>query len=349
MKRIGLGKGKGRGYRNIIKGFDSRTHANSAKGIKRPQRFRIFVKPEGETKAKPLNIFFKDKKKAETWAGIETIAGMGETYEVKGGKLNLTHYLGKWNEIARTPSWFQQGCKKAIAEYSKKKGYIEVKNSCLRDGKRDFRYAKAYPLGGNKLEVDFVGGRLFTGDYNVLYVDKGYNNAIVNSGDKYLWILSRSPRISEAKYKELTSIAKKKGFDITKLKKGGKVPFTNAGIKRDDLPIETAIYVPSTKKGQKPISKEVFRKRVDDTERFLSTLYGGFSRYSETGGYVTKKGKIIKEKGARVVAFAKKKDIKSKTKSEQLKKFITKKQKEWGQESIGYENEGDLHYISEKE
>jgi apolipoprotein D and lipocalin family protein len=149
-------------------------------------------------------------------SGIERVA---EQKRLLGGKLNLNRYLGKWYEISKFPNWFQSGCKNAIAEYSKKKGYIEVKNSCLKNGKRDFRYAKAYKVGDNSLEVDFVGGRIFTGDYNVLYVDKDYKNAVVGSGDKYLWVLSRTPKVSDAQYRKLVSIAKQKGFDTTKLKK----------------------------------------------------------------------------------------------------------------------------------
>jgi len=55
----------------------------SGKGGK---RYRVWVTPEGESKAIRTNKTFKDKKEAETWANIETAAGMGENYEVRGGK-----------------------------------------------------------------------------------------------------------------------------------------------------------------------------------------------------------------------------------------------------------------------
>jgi len=46
-KRIGLGKGKGKGYRNIV-GKDPHVHSQSAKGIKQPQKIpdtKFLVKP----------------------------------------------------------------------------------------------------------------------------------------------------------------------------------------------------------------------------------------------------------------------------------------------------------------
>lgn len=38
MKRIGLGKGKGKGYKNIIPIRDKRVHIDSGRGIKQPQK-----------------------------------------------------------------------------------------------------------------------------------------------------------------------------------------------------------------------------------------------------------------------------------------------------------------------
>jgi len=136
--------------------------------------------------------------------------------------LNVNRYMGRWYQIKAFPQWFQRGCDKAIAEYEKRKGYIEVKNSCIdkESGKRKFVYAKGYPVnpGKSKLEVDFVGGRIFTGDYWVLYTD--YDSALVGSPNKNsLWILSRRPTIAKTQLQKLEQIAKNQGFDITKLKR----------------------------------------------------------------------------------------------------------------------------------
>lgn len=39
--RKGLGKNQGQGFKNILPGLDSRTHSNSAKGIKQPQKVNV--------------------------------------------------------------------------------------------------------------------------------------------------------------------------------------------------------------------------------------------------------------------------------------------------------------------
>ena len=132
----------------------------------------------------------------------------------------MNKYQGKWYQIKAIPKWFQQGCNNSVAEYQLKDGVLQVKNSCVEDGQTKTIKGKAYPVnkGKSKLEVDFVGGRIFTGDYWVLNTD--YNTALVGSPDKNsLWILSRKKTITKKKLQQLEDIAKKQGFDIKRLKR----------------------------------------------------------------------------------------------------------------------------------
>ena len=78
------------------------------------------------------------------------------------------------------------------------------------------------------------------------------------------------------------------------------------------LPIQTATLVPSTL-FDKRVSATIFRKRVDETRRFLSKLFGGYTSVQVKGGFVSKKGTLIKEPIALIVAYSQKKG------------FITKK------------------------
>lgn len=107
------------------------------------------------------------------------------------------------------------------------------------------------------------------------------------------------------------------------------------------LPIEQAVIVPSTAKADKPISKAEMRKRVDNVRRFLSTKFGGYTSTKGMGGwYSDDKKKLIKEKIVKVTGFSTKKDYnKNKT---ILTKQIRTWGKKWGQETMGYEKEGDL-------
>lgn len=112
------------------------------------------------------------------------------------------------------------------------------------------------------------------------------------------------------------------------------------------LPIKQAIYVPSTYDVSAQLSHGDLAKRVDEVSSFLASLFGGYSVYDLTGGYVTHKkgeGEIIKEHFVRVVAFATREAFKEN--HNKLFEQIALWAKEWGQESVGYEYEEDLYYI----
>ncbi len=131
--------------------------------------------------------------------------------------------------------------------------------------------------------------------------------------------------------------------------KVGKITLTPEQRKRTfHLPIKQAIIVPSTSgvKSQKRISQKQLRKRVNNVRRFMSKRFGGFTDVKSTGGFILRNGKIVKEKVIKVTAFATKKDFK-KHKSEVIRQ-IGKWGRKWKQQSVSYENEGDLFIIEPK-
>lgn len=108
------------------------------------------------------------------------------------------------------------------------------------------------------------------------------------------------------------------------------------------LPLETAVYVPSTKFDKKVPDKE-FRKRIAETRKKLSELFGGYTSIKAIGGFISDKKGLIKEDVIVVISFAENKSfLKNRTK---LKNWLIKKKKDWKQESIGFEFENDLYYL----
>ena len=147
------------------------------------------------------------------------------------GVVDLSRYTGRWYEIARLPMRFQKANEAAIAEYgTNADGTISVHNIAIRsDGsQRDIRgYAKVLnPPENTKLTVRFKTwfGPLIPvpkeGNYWILYVDEQYQEAIVGTPNrKYLWLLARTPTISEARYAMLVARADQLGFDTSRLLK----------------------------------------------------------------------------------------------------------------------------------
>lgn len=116
--------------------------------------------------------------------------------------------------------------------------------------------------------------------------------------------------------------------------------------KNFNLPLEVAVYVPSTKDADEAISEEEFEDRVESVQKYLSDLFGGFSSNDVDGGYMSQEKGLITEEVYKVISFAQRDGFSSKM--EKLVVQIKKWAKDWEQESIGLEFEGDLFYIDQK-
>lgn len=138
------------------------------------------------------------------------------------GQVDLERYVGRWYEIASFPASFQKGCQCTTAEYSLTgKNYIRVINRCRRNsphGKESVAKGKAFIVPGSKntkLKVQFFWP--FRGDYHIVMLDNEYQWAVVASGDKFLWILSRTPTMNRAVFDNITSRLSDMGYDISRL------------------------------------------------------------------------------------------------------------------------------------
>ena len=134
--------------------------------------------------------------------------------------VELEKYLGKWYEIAHLPAKFQEGCDETTATYTLlKDGNVSVLNTCKKNGKVKTAKGKAKVVDettGAKLKVTFFWP--FYGDYWIIKLGMGYEYAVVGTPSlTYLWILSRTPRMDDKLFSELTEFAKLKGFDTNRL------------------------------------------------------------------------------------------------------------------------------------
>ncbi len=145
-------------------------------------------------------------------------------------ELDLQRYAGTWYEVARLPNRFQERCTGEVtASYElREDGTVTVINRCMQaNGKwteAEGRARKAEHDGPNsKLEVRFaprwLGWLPFVwADYWVLHLSPHYEHAIVGGPSrKYLWFLSRTPKVEEATMQELDRRASEQGYDIKDL------------------------------------------------------------------------------------------------------------------------------------
>jgi apolipoprotein D and lipocalin family protein len=143
--------------------------------------------------------------------------------------LDLDRYAGTWYEIARLPNRFQDQCAgEVVAKYAPRPdGRITVTNSCrTTEGKTSEATGVARRVDGQPpsiLEVRFAPAFLsflpaVWGDYQVIALGDDYDHAVVGTPDrKYLWILSRTPRMEAALYQRLLDGARAQGFAVAQV------------------------------------------------------------------------------------------------------------------------------------
>lgn len=130
---------------------------------------------------------------------------------------DLSRYLGSWYEIARYDHSFERGMDNVTAEYLlREDGKVDVINSGWKDGKYEVANGKAKqpePLTDPAhLKVSFF--LFFFSDYNVMMLDDDYQVSLVGSkSPKYLWILSRTPEVSDGVLDAVLEEAESRGYD----------------------------------------------------------------------------------------------------------------------------------------
>ena len=134
----------------------------------------------------------------------------------------LNRYLGDWYEIARLDHSFERGLEAVKADYSlRDDGGIRVINSG-RDSKSQVAQqaeGRAYfveePNLGH-LKVSFFGP--FFGSYVIFELDENYQYAFIAGNNRdYLWLLARTPEVSEELIDQFISRASLLGFDTSQL------------------------------------------------------------------------------------------------------------------------------------
>jgi apolipoprotein D and lipocalin family protein len=136
---------------------------------------------------------------------------------------DVNRYLGNWYEIARLDHSFEKGLTHVSAQYSiNGNGSIKVINRGYLKSKEKWKEATgvAYFIRAKDeglLKVSFF--RPFYGTYAIFDLDQdNYSYALVSGPNlSYLWLLSRTPTISDEVKEKLLAKARLAGFNTDSL------------------------------------------------------------------------------------------------------------------------------------
>ncbi len=135
----------------------------------------------------------------------------------------LKQYLGTWYEIARLDHSFERGLEQVSATYSlRKDGGVRILNKGFSIQENEWREAegKAYFVQAQitgHLKVSFFGP--FYSSYVIFELDQpDYQYAFVSGyNSSYLWLLARTPQVSNTLKSDFVSKARELGFNVDEL------------------------------------------------------------------------------------------------------------------------------------
>lgn len=155
-------------------------------------------------------------------AGLGACASGGEEMETVD-YVDLDRFMGDWYVIANIPTFLEKDAYNAIENYElNDDGTIATTftfNKGSFDGKRKEYTPKGFVLD---TESNALWGMRFVwpikADYRIVYLDEDYTQTIIGRNKRdFVWIMARTPQLSEQDYQRLINIAVDLGYEAAEI------------------------------------------------------------------------------------------------------------------------------------
>jgi apolipoprotein D and lipocalin family protein len=143
----------------------------------------------------------------------------------RAAQVDLARFMGDWYVIASIPTFLEEGAHNAVESYRlSADGNIET-TFTFRAGSFEGQPKRYTPRGfvldppSNAVwEMQFVWP--IKADYRIAYLSEDYGQTVIaREARDYVWIMARSPQLSEEDYARLTDFVAAMGYDLSKLRK----------------------------------------------------------------------------------------------------------------------------------
>jgi apolipoprotein D and lipocalin family protein len=140
-------------------------------------------------------------------------------------QVDLPKFMGDWYVIAAIPTMIETKSYNAIENYKLNEDGTIATTFTFNKGSLDGEFKTYQPRGfviensGNALwGMQFIWP--IKAEYRIAYLNDDYTQTVIarNARD-YVWIMARTPTISEVEYSKLTNFISNLGYDLTKLRK----------------------------------------------------------------------------------------------------------------------------------
>lgn len=138
-------------------------------------------------------------------------------------EVDLDRFMGDWHVIAHIPTFNDREAYNAVENYRRAPDGRILTTYTNRQGGFDGKSKRMEPVGhvvpgsGNALwGMQFVP--LVRAEYRIAYIEPDYSVTIIGRSElDYVWLMSRSPQMSDADYARYGALIASWGYDTGKL------------------------------------------------------------------------------------------------------------------------------------
>lgn len=139
--------------------------------------------------------------------------------------VDLKRYMGDWYVIANIPTFIERGAHNAVESYRLDADGTIAVTYTFRAGAFDGPVKRYNPRGFVRDDPSSaIWGMQFLwpikADFRITYLADDYSQTIVSREKRdYVWIMARSPTITDADYQRLLAIVAAQGYDINQVQR----------------------------------------------------------------------------------------------------------------------------------
>lgn len=140
-------------------------------------------------------------------------------------QVDLPKFMGDWYVIAAVPTMIETKSYNAIENYKLNADGTIATTFTFNKGSLDGELKDYHPKG---FVIENTGNAIWgmqfiwpiKAEYRIVYLNADYTQTVIarNARD-YVWIMARTPTLSDAEYNKLTSFISNLGYDLSKLRK----------------------------------------------------------------------------------------------------------------------------------
>ena len=137
--------------------------------------------------------------------------------------VDINRFMGDWYVIANIPTFIEKNAHNAVEHYDLNEDGTVATTFSFREGGFDGEMKKYTPTGFiENTETNAIWGMQFIwpikGDFRIVYLDSDYTQTIIGRQARdYVWVMARTPSISEVDYQALIHVIQELGYDTSKI------------------------------------------------------------------------------------------------------------------------------------